>query len=407
MKGNDWGFASVWNGSLENRAEREIKARDNLWASELGRAPIELFLKMKGMKPTNPPNARSLRKFEAGNIFEWLVSLILKRAGILKEAQKWTKFQYPGLLAVTGKADFVAGGMPDYEQWEKSLEMLELPEFFLRATRAIKEHFQTNYPEGLSDKYLEIKSVSAFMFEAMEKTHRSQRGHRMQLFHYLKGENYPRGNVVYICRDDLRIMEVPITNPGDTEAEYKGEIEKITKFYNAFKDTPLEDFIENVETPEGTVERYKQLEGAPAPEKHILFDEDMGKFTKNWNVEYSNYLTFIYGFKEPMEFYEAISPVVSRWNRVLARVKTKQTREAWLIEHGNPPVEQKKIEGRKGRVDYIEFADGHLILPEEIQKGYEMTEKNLAVISEIEQAGFNIHELASKFAGENASEEEN
>src|SRR5258708_20285530 len=101
-----WGLATAWNASLIDTEERELKVRDNLWASELGKAPIDVWLKMHGTKPTNPPNARSLRKFEAGNVFEWIVSLILKRAGILRESQKWSSFQYPGLLKVTGKPHF-------------------------------------------------------------------------------------------------------------------------------------------------------------------------------------------------------------------------------------------------------------------------------------------------------------
>ena len=69
-KKQNWGFAEIWNASLLEKNDRELTARDKLWASELGKAPIDLWLKMRAIKPTNPPNARSLRKFEAGNVFE-------------------------------------------------------------------------------------------------------------------------------------------------------------------------------------------------------------------------------------------------------------------------------------------------------------------------------------------------
>ena len=60
-----WSFFKVWNDSLENGKDREYKARDYMWASEIGGSMIDRYLKMKGELPSNPPNARSLRKFEA------------------------------------------------------------------------------------------------------------------------------------------------------------------------------------------------------------------------------------------------------------------------------------------------------------------------------------------------------
>ena len=63
-------MAEVWNTALEDQEKRQVKPREKLWASELGGATIDLYLKLKGTELSNPPNARSLRKFEAGNIFE-------------------------------------------------------------------------------------------------------------------------------------------------------------------------------------------------------------------------------------------------------------------------------------------------------------------------------------------------
>lgn len=370
-RSNQWGMANIWNESLSGKEERPVVARDRLWASELGKANIELFLKMRGVVPTNPPNARAKRKFEAGNVFEWLVSLILKRAGILKETQKWVPYQYPGLLQVTGKIDFIAGGIPDYETWKEKLEALELPEVFMRASANIIEHFQTKYPEGLGDLFLEIKSCSSFMMNGMEKTGRSSKNHRLQLFHYLKSENYPRGNVVYICRDDLRMLEIPVMNPSEVENEYKKAIEEISTYYNAHKNTPLEDFLIKPE-PDGTEdwgERFLKgqvkwgwipLEGLPPLEKNIVWDDDLAKFTRNWGVEYSSYLTMLYGYQTQLEFEEAVNPMVARWNRVLGRIKRSD----------------------------------------------KMTPKNLLVMDEMREAGFKVDELVEKFAGTEEEVEE-
>jgi len=324
MENKTWGIAQIWNESLLDREERPVFPRNRLWASELGKSKVDIWLKLKGEKQTNPPNARSLRKFEAGNIWEWIVELILIRAGILQDAQRWTGYQYPGLLQVSGKLDFVAGGKPDYQKAMGEVENIGLPEVFTRAGKKIISYLQEKYPEGLDTRIIEVKSVSSFMFDALEKTSGSSRNHRLQLFHYLKAENMERGLIVYVCRDDCRMMEISVLNPSTVEDEYRGEIEAITRYYNENEMPPLE--------------------------QPIVYDEDTKRFSKNWQVAYSGYLTKLYGLKDQMEFDGKYAPVADRFNRVLGRVK----------------------------------------------EGKDMTEKNKEVLSEIKGMGFNLEELVSK-----------
>lgn len=333
MKAENWTFSEAWNAALLDTEKRPAKARDNLWASELGKAPIDLYLKMTGVEPTNPPNARSLRKFEAGNVFEWIVALVLKRAGILQASQKWSSYQYPSLLKVTGKADFIAGGKPNFDKALSELQQLELPEIFVKATARIKKHFEEKYPDGLAEKPLEIKSVSSFMFDLIEFNKNASKMHRIQTFHYLKAENRSTANIIYICRDDLRMIEVPVLNPSKVEDEYKQAIEKISKYYLKGEKPPLE--------------------------KAIVFDEDFGKFAKNFNVAYSGYLTMLYGFTDQKEFDDKYIPIVARWNRVINRVV----------------------------------------------KGDKITDKNKLVLAEITDASYDTKEIASKFSGSNEDEE--
>jgi hypothetical protein len=147
--------------------------------------------------------------------------------------------------------------------------------------------------------------------------------HRMQLFHYLKAENIDKGVVMYICKDDCRMIELPVFNPSVVEDEYRGEIEKISKYYYKNEMPPLE--------------------------KPIEFDKDLLKFTKNWKIAYSGYLTKLYGFKDQLEFDEKYSSTAERWNRVLTRIKEDKT----------------------------------------------MTLNNKEVIKEIEKEGFNLDEITS------------
>lgn len=413
-RSNKWTMAQVWNAALTSKEERPAQARARVWASELGKPNIEIFLKMRGVQPSNPPNARSKRKFEAGNMFEWVVGLVLKRAGILKEGQKWVGYNYPGLLEVSGKIDFIAGGIPDYEHYRENLEALELPEFFMTASQKIIEHFAEKYPEGLGDLFLEIKSCSSFMMDSMEKTQNASKNHRLQLFHYLKAENFPRGHVVYICRDDLRMLEVGVENPSEVEEEYKKAIEEISGYYARHKDTPLEQFLIKPASADDLKWTWVPLEGLPPLEKYIVWDNDLKKFSRNWGVEYSSYLTMLYGFQTQLEFEELVMPIVSRWNRVLSRVKVNLARVKWLSEQERAEEEveiektPKTAEAKAIKKQFIFNVSGNgekVYLPDEICKGYEMTAKNVEVIQEMQTNGFAPAQLAVEYAGEEKEEE--
>jgi len=295
-KPKDWTLAQVWNKGLDNQTEREIVPRDYLWASELGKAPIDVFLRLKGTKPSNPPNKRSMRKFEAGNVFEWIVSLILKRAGILLDEQDHCFYQYPGLLKVTGRTDFIAGGKPNFSKAIGEMKALDMPDMFIRSAEAMKEYFDKEYPEGLITKPLEIKSLSAFMFQGLMRTQKVSRNHRLQAYHYVKAGNYPLGGVAYICRDDMRMMDF-------TLALDEPSLEK--EYYESIK----------------TISDYVLKDETPPKEEMILFDEDTGKFSANYNVKYSGYLTLLYGFKDQKEYENKYNKIVTRWNTTMSRFR--------------------------------------------------------------------------------------
>jgi len=303
----NWNFAEVWNKGLDNKVERPVEPRDYLWASELGKAPIDVYLRLKGTKPTNPPNKRSMRKFEAGNIFEWLVSLILKRAGILISEQDHVTHQYTGLLKVTGRVDFIAGGTPDFPKAIAEMKALDMPDMFIRIAEEMKVYFDANYPSVLIVKPLEIKSLSAFMFEGLMRRQSVSKNHRLQAYHYMKARGDELGSVVYICRDDMRLMEFDLQlNLPVLENEYYNSIKVISDYY-------LKDEM-------------------PPLEKMILFDEDMGKFVKNWNVAYSGYLTMLYGFKNQAEYDGKYAGTVTRWNTAVTRFKAGKKMSKLNIE---------------------------------------------------------------------------
>ncbi len=291
-----WTFYNLWNESLEeNKQNKPVEPRQKIWASEMGGAYIDRYLKMTGVQPTNPPNPRSLRKFEAGNIWEAIVGYVLLRAGILQKKQEWIQYQYPDLLPVSGKLDFIAGGMPDYNKAFNTIqkEFDWLPAFVTRATANIVQTLREKFPNGLDNIILEIKSCSSFMFEKYERTGVSDPKHKLQNFHYLKCKNMPEGHIVYISKDDARMLEIGVLNPSLVENDYKKDIETMTNYLNGGEQPPLEKFI--------------------------VFDKDFGTFSANYKIGYSQYLTMLYNLKNQMEFDTIYKPIVERWNRVVQR----------------------------------------------------------------------------------------
>jgi len=248
-----WGFAGIWNKTLETREERFPTPREHIWAGEMGGGYLDRYLKMKGIIPSNPHTPRTLRKFEAGNLMEWVVELILIRAGILKRTQEWVAYQYPTLLRVTGKLDFLAGGNPDWTKSKEFINSMNLPEFFSRASGSIIEYLSAAYPNGLKHIILETKSVSAMMWDRYEATGGAD-NHKMQIFHYLKAKDMHEGHLVYVSKDDLRIGEYGIYNPSPVERMYRADIEAMTEYVRSQTDPPME--------------------------QEILFDTDTGKFSK-------------------------------------------------------------------------------------------------------------------------------
>lgn len=291
----EWGIAGVWNASLQNKVVRPVEPRDHLWASELGKAPVDVFYHLNGTTPTNPPNARSMRKFEAGNVFEWIIKLMFKRAGIMVGEEIHCEYQYAGYLPVTGRLDVLVGGKPDFARAVAELKAFDMPEVFIRAAEAMKEHFDKEYPEGLALKPIEIKSLSAVMFEGLLARKTASKAHRMQLFHYLKALGYEKGSVLYVCRDDLRMMEVPVLNGGVFEEEYKASVAEHSGYYLSKTIPPLEE--------------------------PVVYDPDTGKFAANWKVGYSMYLTMLYGLADQAEFDDKYKGLPARWNGTLKRFR--------------------------------------------------------------------------------------
>lgn len=304
-----WSFVNLWNESVIS-TNRDYVQRDYCWASEMGQPLVDRYLKMTGVQATNPPNMRSLRKFEAGNLVEWIVRFVLGRAGLIIDTQEEVWVEYDGLLRVKGKLDFKAGGFPDFDRAKSDISHMNLPQSIVQSSMHMVERLQEQFGDKpLKEIVLEIKSCSTYVMDAMEVTEKPIHTHKFQAFHYIKGLNMDEAHLVYICKDDLRMAEFPIFNPSRTELEYVADLKAITGYFNAKEQPPVEPLI-----------RWAHEEG---------------KFKKNLGIEYSNYLTMLYKFETPRAYSDHVAPQIAKWNRVINRYakeekitdKNKEVRE--------------------------------------------------------------------------------
>jgi len=276
---------------MEVEITRPLEKREYIYASEVGGSLLTRYMRMSAIPPTNPPNPRSRRKFTAGSTLEWIVGLVLRRAGLLVSEQKRTEDAITGMLPVHGKVDFVFGGVPRMDESLSEIEKLGFPPQMQVATEKIIEHFKKELGEKEIDrKILEVKSLSSMMMAMVQRNRKPLYHHESQAWHYSKCLKMP-AEIAYIDRECLLIEEFDITPSADEF--YRKDIAEMSGCFFAKQQPPLD--------------------------KEVLFDSDAQRFTKNFLVEYSPYLTMFYGYKTPEEYRLAWDKRVSSWNRVFKR----------------------------------------------------------------------------------------
>jgi hypothetical protein len=340
-------FKDVWNASV-NKTDRPMVARDYAWASEMGKSLCDRYLAMKGTAPTNPPNMRSRRKFFAGNVWEFVAGLVLYQLGVVipQQQEVWVE---DAPIRVKGKLDYLIGGIPNYSFARDSIRAFpfqkEMTDRFLKTIDFFEEKIGS---QELYPIVHEIKSCSQYVIEHIAEGGNII-GHDLQLYHYLRGLNMDEGHLCYISKDDALMEEVVIQTPNS--------------FYKAKYDTDL-----------GTLKGYLDANEMPRKEPLLVFE---GKFKKNFNIEYSNYLTLVYGYKEPMDYSNDVKSQIQRWNNVLKRIQ--------LVGEGkrNKPTKSEPL--------------GALL---------KLTDKNKLVIDEMAKAGLDAYKLSEKAKVEEDEDDE-
>jgi len=289
--GIPWSLATIWNERLDAQPSRPLVPRNYLYASELGKSYCDRYLTMNAVPQSNPPNKRSKRKFTAGDCWEWLVGLVLMSSNMLQKKQVKVDTQLKGCLSVHGRLDFIAGGAFDYDKAMQQIELInntlglinmDVPAFFIDAA----DKFVKKYRGKILEQVIyECKTVSSFMMQKVQKTG-PMIHHVAQNFHYTKGNEIGvfKGKLGYVCKDDCVMEEFDITDTAEVKKLYLSDIKQMTEYYN-------EGF-----------DKKKPTRFMPPKEPEVVFEEGLWKFNKNWKVEYSPYLTYLYGYETPQHY---------------------------------------------------------------------------------------------------------
>lgn len=220
----DWSLAALWN-EVAFKDNRPMVPRDYIYASEIGAPYIDRFYKMKATPYTNPPNNRSLRKFLAGNVWEHIVKQILVSCGVFKhEEVKVDATPYEGMLSVHGRLDFISGGYIDKDIAYANIALLNLPDFLHKIAERIIEKLAGG---TLEHKILELKAVSSFAMDMIERKRCAMPQHSLQGYHYQKNKKI-KAEVAYICKDDCRMAQFSLDKK-ECERLYMGDITEIDR----------------------------------------------------------------------------------------------------------------------------------------------------------------------------------
>lgn len=309
--GMEWDFSKLFNHALACIPTRPMIARDYMWASELGMDAYSRYLRMWAHPMSNPPTERSHRKFAMGHIIEWIIGVILTSCGILKNKQLHGEVQLPGLLKVTGRLDFVAGGAINWEEAEENLKKIETifntsaddaPPIIRHASKYVFSHMKTMFTHvPLREYILEVKSCAGMIMKLIQKSNQPRPRHTLQPLHYLlANKDISAAQLLYVSKDDAIMETFIITETKELRKVYVDDVKMMTEYYNCSSNR---NYIKNV----------------PPVGPELIFEEDSFSFQKNMNVQYSNYLTQGWGYTDYDEFEKQWAPVKAKFNRTFKR----------------------------------------------------------------------------------------
>ncbi len=305
-------LVGILDTAFEQDTARPLVPRDYCYASEISLSMYDRYLSMKAVPYSNPPNAIALRKFKLGAMIEDFIKLVLFEIGILKRQEIQVDSNFGFGLEVHGRLDVTYGGKFKLNNIDDVLSKYSFLSFLPFLSKAVHNFAQLNPDNVYAECGCEIKSCSEHIFNAIELSNEPLPHHKLQAFHYAKWTKLPF-LIVYFDKNNARMKEFWVHgNDKQLLKIYTEDIAKMTYYYENNIIPPKEDLM-NLNK----------------------------RFSKNWKVEYSKYLTSHYGFATKQEFRDLMTSKCGRWNRVLIKVEKNET----LTEDNKKAIQEMRDSG--------------------------------------------------------------
>lgn len=299
----DWSIVGIWNEELEQN-RKEVKERDYISASDIGKPYLDRYLKMNGVPETNPFEPRVLRVLAAGDEFHAILRRFFRRLGLLIDYEK--RVEIPATektLKVLGYYDLMVGGKVNVEEGNKAIEEEDFTPFLKEKAKRILNYFAEKYPDGIKPIICEVKSVHSASFWRFQNEQKSgylteiYPHYELQLYTYLKATGLNEGRILLISKDDLTIAEFVVMYPNKRlEEKWREDVEKMSYYY--------------------------LTKTMPPKEPDIVYDEKVKKWKINWRVERSPYLSYITKLSKD-EWLKKVKKELALKNKELKKVVNK------------------------------------------------------------------------------------
>jgi len=306
---------NLWNEKV--RVEKRLpKVRNYISPSDLGGSMIDRYYKMKGEPPTNPFDERILRVFDAGRLFEWIITRTFAMSGILLEKQfKISLPATPDRFEVWGYGDAIIGGTPNWQMARDRIKTF-LNEYKLKLDDEVIESYsmklidglEKTYPLGIKEKIIiEAKSINSMAFWSHKNRDKDDHflgydHHKLQTYAYLMGRpDAHHANIFYISKDDLCLQELPVYRTVVLSEAFLNDTRMITHYIK-----------ENI---------------TPPREPDILFNPKKRKYEPNWKAGRSLYLTKITGIKDQETWEANFHQELLDVNRAIKHIDEKKVKD--------------------------------------------------------------------------------
>ena len=253
----EWSIDALLSDFMNFTSETDPKERAEIWASDIGKSFLDRYLSMKAHPYSNPIDGKTLMTFFLGKQIELGLTEMLKTCNLTFQAQDRLEINVPGCLPVVGRPDLLM----EVSDWDIVIKNIDnnikeiLAENLDDAERQVKkknvlkkivEEWRIKYPNGLEKTPFEIKTINTNAFNYFCKSKDGFKNanphYQMQLYTYMRYYNSDKGRLVYVSKNDGKIVEVVIHKTAEIERKWLEDIKTMSYYYYNSITPPCEQF---------------------------------------------------------------------------------------------------------------------------------------------------------------------